>query len=43
MQQGAGAKTGMGTGAWIAIGVGVVALVGIIIYVSKRGSKAAAN
>lgn len=39
-QQGRAAAKGMSTGTWIAIGVGVLALVGIVIYVtSKRGKQ----
>lgn len=39
-QQGRTAAKGLSTGTWVAIGVGVVALVGIVIYVtSKRGKQ----
>ncbi len=38
-QQGRAAAKGMSTGTWIAIGVGVLALVGIVIYVTSKKGK----
>lgn len=38
-RQGKAAAGGLGTGTWIAIGVGVVALVGIVIYITSKRAK----
>ena len=38
-QQGKAAAKGLSTGTWVAIGVGVVALVGIVIYVTSKKGK----